>query len=215
MFGTLSGLPTPNVTCLDNSTLQLTGLVADPGMSYELLASVKSTGGSISCTHVLGSSPNATLVVSGASTAWVIWAGGTNYDMNAGDLAHNFSFQGSDPHATLISLLSTANKQSYSSLFSAHQADYQATLGKFSLDLGQKPDLNTPTDILQSQYQTDTGNPYLEWVLFNYGRYLLASSARGALPANLQGKWASDSSSAWGAGEFVCKFDSCLDLIIP
>ena len=71
----------------------------------------------------------------------------------------------------------------------------------FALDLGQKPDLETPTDVLRSQYEVDTGNPYLEWVLFNYGRYLLAGSARGDLPANLQGKWAFDASNPWSGGK--------------
>lgn len=30
------GLPQPDVTCFDNSTLQIRGLVADPGMTYEV-----------------------------------------------------------------------------------------------------------------------------------------------------------------------------------
>ena len=69
----------------------------------------------------------------------------------------------------------------------------------FGLDLGQTADFNTPTDELVAAYETDVGNPYLEWLLFNFGRYLLASSARGALPANLQGKWAKDASNPWSA----------------
>jgi hypothetical protein len=39
--------------------------------------------------------------------------------------------------------------------------------------------------------------------MFNYGRYLLGSSARGTLPANLQGKWASGNANPWGAGTSV------------
>ena len=173
-------------------------------MSYELLASVRTTGGSAVCTFVLGSSPpNATIVVTGATSSYITWVGDTNYDMDAGDAAHNFSFQGPDPHEKLTTLLDAANKQSYDTLLSTHLTDYVATLGKFSLDLGQTPDLKTPTDVLQSQYQVDTGNPYLEWLLFNYGRYMLASSVRGTLPANLQGKWAGGSSNAWGAGRSI------------
>jgi len=56
-----------------------------------------------------------------------------------------------------------------------------------------------------NRYQIDAtenlaGNVYIEWLLFNFGRYLLASSARGDLPANLQGKWANDLGNAWSAG---------------
>jgi len=42
-------------------------------------------------------------------------------------------------------------------------------------------------------------NTYLEWILFNYGRYMFVSSARGKLPLNLQGVWADGVSNAWSA----------------
>lgn len=157
----------------------------------------------MSCSTI--SSSNATISVHNALSAWVIWVGGTNYDMDAGDAVHNFTFSGTDPHPTLVSLLHAATSETYSSLSSAHEADYKQILTQsFSLDLGQRVDLNNPTDVLKTQYAVDVGNPYLEWVLFNYGRYLLASSARGVLPANLQGKWAYDSSNPWSAGEPLC-----------
>lgn len=35
------------------------------------------------------------------------------------------------------------------------------------------------TDEIKSAYTVDTGDAYLEWLLFNYGRYLLASSSCG------------------------------------
>ncbi|OBZ77369.1 putative alpha-fucosidase A [Grifola frondosa] len=194
-----SGLPTPNITCFDNATLRFTGLASDPGMTYELLARVRTeSNGTISCVPSAG---NATLTVVGSRDAWITWVGGTNYDMDAGNVAHNFSFRGVDPHDALVTLLdsATSSSASYSSLFSAHVADYKSIISPFSLSLGQSPDLSNPTDQLRAGYATDVGNPYLEWLLFNYGRYLLASSARGLLPANLQGKWASDSSNPWGA----------------
>ncbi len=52
-------------------------------------------------------------------------------------------------------------------------------------------------------YEVDVGNPYLEWLMFNFGRYLLVGSAPGKLPANLQGKWARDIGNPWSAGEMV------------
>lgn len=167
-------------------------------MSFELLATVRSLDGKISCAN--NSSGVPTITVTNASSAWVILVGGTNYDINAGDAEHNFSFRGVDPHSTLLKLLQSAASQPYSSLLSTHQRDYKTVLNKFSLDIGQRPDLSSPTDVLVSQYKTDDGNPYLEWVLFNYGRYLLASSARGNLPANLQGKWAFDVGAPWSGG---------------
>jgi alpha-L-fucosidase 2 len=177
-------------------------------MLYEILVQAQAPGGLVSCSEVPGSNPpNATLTVTGASEAWISWFGGTNYNMSAGSAAANYSFQGPDPHNSLVALLSSANLRaiSYAELLDEHIKDYTSIVTPFSLDLGQIPDLNTPTDQILAEYQASIGNPYLEWLLFNYGRYLLASSARGVLPANLQGKWAEGYLNPWGAGEwFSC-----------
>ncbi|KAF4585052.1 hypothetical protein EYR40_001887 [Pleurotus pulmonarius] len=210
------GLPAPSVTCLDSSTLQLTGLVAAPGMAYEILAKVGTVGGSVTCTSVTGtdgSSLNATITVVDSTESWVTWVGGTNFDLNAGDEAHNFSFKGPDPHPSLVQLLSAASKPA-SALFQAHLDDLKATFSSesFSLILGQGPsrsDLARPTSDLIDAYQIaypgtiSGGNLYLENLLFNYGRYLLWSSARGVLPANLQGKWANGYGNPWSADYHV------------
>ncbi|KAJ7220491.1 glycoside hydrolase family 95 protein [Mycena pura] len=194
------GLPTPNVTCLDSRTLRVRGTAGVPGMLYELLIHARSTGGTIACTPIASSSPpNATLSVTGAATeAWATWVGDTEFSQDAGDAAHAFSFRGVDPHAALLSRVGGAVAASpYASLRAQHFADFDATFNKFELSLGQTPQLSMPTDALIGAYQTDVGNPYLEWVMFNYGRYLLGSSARGTLPANLQGVWANNISNPW------------------
>ncbi|OJA17722.1 hypothetical protein AZE42_04789 [Rhizopogon vesiculosus] len=200
-----TGLPAPNVTCLDDATLIIRNYVSIPGLLYEILAQAQAPGGIVSCSEVPGSNPpNATLTVTGVSEAWISWFGGTDYDMTAGNTAANYSFQGPDPHNSLAALLSSANMRtpSYAELLDEHIKDYTSIVTPFSLDLGQTPDLNTPTNQILAEYQASVGNPYLEWVLFNYGRYLLASSARGILPANLQGKWAEGYSNPWGAGKW-------------
>ena len=175
-------------------------------MAYEILAKVSvSPGGVIDCTaspSVNKTIPaaNATITVSNATSAFVNWVGGTNYDINAGDAAHDFSFRGPDPHDALISLLASASQKSYADLLDEHVTDFTATLNdRFALDLGQEANTDNPTDDLMGAYEVDKGDVYLEWLLFNFGRYLLASSARGSLPANLQGKWAIDASNPWSA----------------
>jgi alpha-L-fucosidase 2 len=197
----IDGLPAPNVTCLDDRTLSIRNYVSIPGMLYEILVQAQAPGGLVSCSAVSGASPpNATLTVLGASEVWISWVGGTNYDMAAGNAAANYSFQGPDPHNNLVALLSSANRTSYAEILNGHIKDYTSLVTPFSLSLGQTPDLNTPTDQILAKYRTSVGDAYLEWVLFNYGRYLLASSARGTLPANLQGLWADGYSNPWGAG---------------
>ncbi|TDL22531.1 glycoside hydrolase family 95 protein [Rickenella mellea] len=200
-FASLSGLPAPTVVCSGTNTMRVTGLAVDPGMAFEILATVKTTGGTISCATApaINSTTLATITVTDATESWITWVGGTNYDMTAGDAAHGFSFKGADPHNALVTLLNAATAQTYPALLAAHTSDYTATVGKFKLDIGQRADLSTPTDTLKNNYSTTNPNPYLEWLTFNFGRYLLASSARGTLPANLQGKWSNAARVEWGA----------------
>ncbi|KAJ3576016.1 hypothetical protein NP233_g701 [Leucocoprinus birnbaumii] len=203
------GLPAPNITCLNTNTLKVRGFVGAPSMLYEFLAHAMAPGGSVSCAQFSvppGSPPNATLEVTGsAREAWLSWVGDTNYDLDAGTPASNFSYRGADPHNKLVSLLAKRNFTgvSFKSILQEHVADYKTiTTTPFSLDLGQSAKVDTPTDILVGQYQVDAtgnaaGNLFIDWLTFNFGRYLLFSSARGVLPANLQGKWAKDLENPW------------------
>lgn len=212
------GLSVPNITCLSSNSMLVRGRVSQspPSMTYALVfrAYASSLESHIQCIPSVAtpdSPPNATLRVAagtGENTeAWIIWSGDTEYDMNAGDVAHGFSFRGVDPVTKLLSSSGTSseleNFQDYQAVLVQHTADIHNTLyAPFALDLGQIPVLDVPSDVLKSAYTIDgpTNNAYIEWVLFNYGRYLLASSARGTLPANLQGKWANGISNSWGAG---------------
>jgi alpha-L-fucosidase 2 len=119
--------------------------------------------------------------------------------MDAGNAAYGYSFKGPDPHDVLTTLVQTVSLKTYSELVNQHETDYSSVLSLFSLDLGQQPNLDQPTDTIMNNYQTDIGDAYLEWLLFNFGRYLLLGSARGRLPANLQGVWAPDASNPWSA----------------
>ncbi len=66
---------------------------------------------------------------------------------------------------------------------------------KFNLE-GSVPDV--PTDERIRLYRDKREDVTLPALYFNYGRYLLcASSARGKLPANLQGKWNDEIRPAW------------------
>lgn len=197
------GFSGANVTCMDNSTLQVRGTAGTPGMLYELLFRAHASGGKVSCSKATpepGAASNATLTISGSTETWLAWVGETEFDLYKGNPASNFSFQGPDPHAANNAILEDISA-SYSSLRSAHVLDFASALGDFQLSLGNKPDLSTlpPTSEVMAGYQVDVGNTWLEWVLFNYGRYMLASSSRGVLPANLQGKWANGSGNPWSA----------------
>ncbi|KAI0782786.1 glycoside hydrolase family 95 protein [Abortiporus biennis] len=197
----VSGLPQASVQCLDRSTIILRNTVANPGMAYEIIGRVSTlpSTSSVQCTPQ-GSS-NATITVSGAKESWITWVGDTEYDINAGDPNHGFTFKGSDPHSRLLALInnipSPISTATFTSLLNQHTKAYQSLLGSFSLSLNQNPDLSKATDEIRDAYEVDKGDSYLEWLTFNFGRYLLTGSAPGKLPANLQGKWAKDGSNPW------------------
>ncbi|QRW25623.1 glycoside hydrolase family 95 protein [Rhizoctonia solani] len=198
-FSSLDGLPTRNITCLDTSTIQLRGYAASPGMLYEILASIRHAGpaGSSAACVVDGKSGDAVLVTKGSTEAWVSWVGGTEYSMETGNAQSRYTFKGADPHGELVGLLAKAGKESVGNGLANHIGDYRAALGGFSLDIGQKMEKTKTTAELRKEYKTDVGNPYLEWLMFNYGRYMLVASTRSYLPANLQGVWARDAGAPW------------------
>ncbi|KAG8729889.1 hypothetical protein FRC11_007826 [Ceratobasidium sp. 423] len=197
-FSSLDGLPERNITCLDNTTAQLRGYVGLPGMLYELLAKIQKSGprGTAKCT-IDPTTGQAQLVANGTTEAWVTWVGGTDYSMDAGDAAHAYSFKGPDPHDGLVSLLAEAASQSVDSALQTHITDYHNALGGFSLNIGQEFDGTKTTAELVVEYKADEGNPHIEWLLFNFARYMLVESTRSYLPANLQGKWARDAKAQW------------------
>ncbi|KDR70259.1 hypothetical protein GALMADRAFT_230242 [Galerina marginata CBS 339.88] len=207
------GLPAPNITCRSSNSMLVSGLVSTspPGMAYALIftAFASSKSATVQCIQIpvtSNSPPIAQLHVVSSPTdankeSWITWIGDTEYDMNAGDAAHNFSFRSESP-VTKLAAIPTTSFSDYKTLLKQHTDDISGFLyDSFALDLGQKANLNLPTDVLKAQYTIDgpASNAYLEWVLFNYGRYMLASSSRGVLPANLQGKWANGVGNAWSA----------------
>jgi alpha-L-fucosidase 2 len=78
--------------------------------------------------------------------------------------------------------------------------DHQALAGAFELNLPDAADsAQLETADLINQYSVDgLGDPYLESLLFDYGRHLFISSTRtNSLPPNLQGRWSYQLEGAW------------------
>ena len=112
---------------------------------------------------------------------------------------HSKGWRGEPPHQAISERLAAATKDSYENLLANHVHDYQALFGRVTLDLGASPTKAMPTDErLMSLNQTQTPDPGVEALLFQYGRYLLIASSRpGGLPANLQGKWNDNNQPPW------------------
>jgi alpha-L-fucosidase 2 len=82
-----------------------------------------------------------------------------------------------------------------------HERDVSALLGRVQLDLGASPAERRAltTDARLAAYTQSGGDPELEALYFQFGRYLLVSSSRDSLPANLQGLWNDSPTPPWNA----------------
>lgn len=129
-------------------------------------------------------------------------------------------WRGEPPRARLTAQLEAAAKTPYPSLLAAHISDYQKLFGRVSLrlganadsvELGQRtpppaegltagamPPVNErPTDDQLLSYTQGARALELEALVFQYGRYMMISSSRDALPANLQGLWNNSIKPPW------------------
>jgi len=86
-------------------------------------------------------------------------------------------------------------------LLAEHERDVTALLGRVQLDLGASPAERRAltTDARLAAYTKNGGDPELEALYFQFGRYLLVSSSRDSLPANLQGLWNDSLTPPWNA----------------
>jgi len=122
-------------------------------------------------------------------------AAGTNYVM---DYARHYL--GEDPAARIEKSLNAAAAPSFDALKAAHIKDYQSLFNRVTVDFGATPAerLAMPTDRRKVLHAEKGGDPDLEELMFQYGRYLLISSSRpGGLPANLQGLWNDSNDPPW------------------
>ncbi len=86
---------------------------------------------------------------------------------------------------------------SWDEMLKTHIATVEKYLGQLILDI---PDISSdlPTNERLEAMRAGKPDPGLPLVYFKYGRYLLvASSATGELPANLQGKWNEEINPPW------------------
>ncbi|KAF7171884.1 hypothetical protein CNMCM6106_006238 [Aspergillus hiratsukae] len=192
-------VPAPDVVCEGNSVSLYGRTFPVIGMRYNARATVAVPGLKRDlnlCAH----SQSAVRVPEGQKEIVVVVAAGTDYDASKGNAAAGFSFRGKDPYDDVLKTASKAARKPYSRLKSAHVKDFQSIFDGFSLTLPD-PDnsASKPTTDLITAY-TQPGNPYVENLLVDYGRYLFLSSSRpGSLPPNLQGLWTEQYSPAWSA----------------
>lgn len=77
-----------------------------------------------------------------------------------------------------------------------HKAYFNKYMGRVKLDLDGDNNDSLPTDERIASPENDRA---LMELYFQFGRYLLVSSSRGTLPANLQGIWCGDYMAPWNS----------------
>jgi alpha-L-fucosidase 2 len=114
-------------------------------------------------------------------------------------LAVNIGASAKNVDPLIESDLSKMKKPDWDELLERHVREYRRQLGNFSIEL-PLDEPNWPTDVRMQRVRAGESDPLLVLLYLSYGRYLLvASSACGELPANLQGIWNDDIHPAWSS----------------
>ncbi|MCK4998299.1 MAG: glycoside hydrolase family 95 protein [Anaerohalosphaera sp.] len=172
----------------------LKGKMPDSGMQYASRLRVLIEGGNL---KVDGND----IRVEKADAVVLLLAAKTNYVMNWPDYLGK-----DDPEIVTLRQVEAASEEKYDQLLKRHLEDYQALFGRVSLELPTSIDRAAlPTDqrliaytLNHSEKKKNGGDPGLEAILFNFGRYLMIASSRtGTMPANLQGLWNASTKPAW------------------
>ncbi|WP_312485486.1 glycoside hydrolase family 95 protein [Massilia timonae] len=158
-------------------------------MSYASQAQVISDGGKLTA-------DGQRIAFAGADGLTLILGAGTSYVLDAAR-----RFEGGHPLARVTAQVDQAAARAPAALLEEHVEDFRRLMQRVAIDLGETPAARRalPTDARLLAYTKAGGDPELEAQYFQYGRYLLASSSRGSLPANLQGLWNNSLTPPWNA----------------
>lgn len=195
--------PKSTVTCSANGT-HLSGRTeanqgeGDIGMKFDAVLSAVGL-----CKTAQKCNSDGHLVIPGGSTKslTLVLASGTEYDQKKGTAAHQYSFRGVDPYPNVQATVAKLRRKAYRDILARHTKDFSALFNRFTLNL---PDPNNSASVdtatLLNGYTRANGDPYVESLVIDYGKYLFISSSRpGSLPPNLQGKWAPDVNPPWSS----------------
>ena len=173
----------------DGARLTSTGALSN-GMRYAAQARVIAEGGLL---RVEGGR----LVFQGCDALTIVLGAGTSY---LPDAAKAFD-SGVDPLPRVAAQVTAASAQPWATLRARHVADHQRFFARVALDLGRSDDERRalPTGERLRRYTAEGGDPELEALHAQYGRYLLIASSRDSLPANLQGLWNDSLTPPWSS----------------
>ncbi|MCH8525189.1 MAG: glycoside hydrolase family 95 protein [Balneolales bacterium] len=158
------------------------------GMTFEIHLRLIPTGGELTV-H------NGSIGVKGADEVLLLVSGATSFN----GFDRSPVFDGVDPAPIARERLAAAAQMPFGTLLDRHLADYRGFFDRVELDLGTQL-VNYPTDERLLRLNAGHPDPGLAALYFQYGRYLMISSARpGTPPSNLQGIWNPFVQPPWGS----------------
>jgi len=177
-------------------TVTMAGTIDHYQVNFEIQVKVIPEGGTLK-------TGDSDIRVENADAVTLIVAAGTNYELGP----HIFLNEAREkldpnafPHEKVSAKIQVASGRSFDELKERHLQDYQNLFGRVSVDLNAEVS-DLPTSQLLENYKSGTYDPYLEELIFQFGRYLLiASSRETTLPAHLQGAWSQYEVSPWCSG---------------
>lgn len=199
----LAGPELQNSTC-DSGSVKLRGVTQlgpPEGMRYEAIVRLINTKDVDMQCDVSRQGTLTVLPRNGTRSVVFVVGAGTNYEPKHGTSEHEYSFRGEDPTSKLQETTSSAASKDFDTLRQRHIEDFEALTGRFEFSLPDHLNASSvETSKLLARYNSSSsvGDPYLESLLFDYGKYLFISSSRaGSLPPNLQGIWSEGLYAAW------------------
>ena len=112
----------------------------------------------------------------------------------------NYTDISGDPAASCEKILHKLSSTKYSVLRTNHENDFHRLMDRVHLTIGNPEMNNIPTDERLKRVKEGGTDIDLASKIFQFGRYMLASSSReGGQPANLQGIWNEEQSPPWGS----------------
>ncbi len=158
------------------------------GMTFEVHLKVLPLGGQIAANEN-------TIEVKNADEVLLLVSAATSFN----GFDRSPAFEGLDPSPIARQKLTDAAEQNYDTLFASHLADYRKYFDRVELNLGPQQ-LEIPTDERLLRVNDGHQDNGLSALYFQYGRYLMISSARvGTPPSNLQGIWNPFVQPPWGS----------------
>ncbi len=135
---------------------------------------------------------DSSLVVSDANSVTFILTAATSF-VNYMDIS-------GDPAARCEKILADVKGKDFNTLKNTHLNDFAGMMSRVHLKIGDQAMNEKPTDERIADIKEGLPDPDLLAKIFQFGRYILASSSRsGSEPANLQARWNQDLLPNWGS----------------